>query len=120
MITLIATLYRKPGTTHQEFLDHWRNHHGPLLSGTPELARHIVRYEQYPRHSPGAISGSEGCDGVTIQWMHSIEDFVHFISEPKYTELIHPDEQAFLDMSRVTFVIGTAPHVVIDGPMTDG
>jgi hypothetical protein len=116
MITLIATLYRKEGTTHQEFVDYWYNHHAPLIANTPELARHIVRYEQYDRHAPGAISGSKGCDGVTMQWMHSIEDFVAFISEKKYMELIHPDEQAFLDMSRVTFVVGNKPRVVIDGP----
>jgi hypothetical protein len=119
MITLIATLYRKEGTTHAEFLEHWHNHHGPLIANTPELARHIVRYEQYDRHAPGAISGSDGCDGVTVQWMHTIEEFVGFISEAKYMELVHPDEQAFLDMSRVSFLIGDTPRVVIEGAFTD-
>jgi len=31
----------------------------------------------------------------------------------------HPDEQALLDMSRVTFLIGDTPRVVIDGAFTD-
>ena len=31
MIKLISMLKRKPGTTHQEFLDYWFNIHAPLI-----------------------------------------------------------------------------------------
>ncbi len=115
MVKLFAFLYRRDGMSHDEFLDHWRDHHGPLIAGTETLARHIVRYEQHPRHSSSSLSGTEGCDGVTVQWMESLDSFRAFISEPDYAAVLAPDEQRFLDMSKVTFVICDEANVVIGG-----
>jgi hypothetical protein len=115
---MFALLRRKPGLTHEEFVAHWRDHHGPLIRDTPELARHIVRYEQHPRHRDDALSGTDGVDGVAVQWFHSIDDFLGFISEPGYPELIAPDELRFIDMDRIEFIITDEPNVVIDGPRT--
>lgn len=114
MVKLFAVLRRRPGMSVEEFRTHWREHHGPLIAGTPELARHIVRYEQHVRHRPDGLSGTEDVDGVAEQWFHSIDDFVGFISEPAYAELIAPDERRFLDMDRIEFVITEEPVVVID------
>ena len=52
--------------------------------------------------------------GVAEQWFTDISEFEGFISEPEYLELIAPDEQRFLDMSKVEFIITEEPHVVID------
>mgnify|MGYP001069243619 CR=1 FL=1 len=46
MIKLVCFLKRKEGLTHEEFVDHWKNRHGPLIAGTPSIARHVARYEQ--------------------------------------------------------------------------
>ena len=62
-----------------------------IVAGEPTLARHIVRYEQHVRHLPDALSGTDGVDGVAVQWFRSIDDFVGFISEPAYAELIAPE-----------------------------
>ncbi|HTO01115.1 MAG TPA: EthD domain-containing protein [Microthrixaceae bacterium] len=113
MVKLIAVLRRNPELSFEEFVTHWRDNHGPLIRDEPSLARHMVRYEQHVRHRPEAISGTEDVDGVAIQWFNSIDDFVGFISEPKYAELIAPDEKRFLDMSRIEFVITEEPTVVI-------
>lgn len=121
MVKLFALLRRRDGMTHEEFVRYWKNSHGPLIAGEPTLARHIVRYEQHVRHSPDALSGNEGIDGVTVQWFHSMEDFVAFVSEPAYAELLAPDEKRFLDMERLEFVITEEPHLVIgEGPSTEG
>lgn len=119
MVKMFAVLRRKPGLTHEEFVAHWRDHHGPLIRDTPELARHIVRYEQHARHRGDALSGTEGVDGVAVQWFRTIDDFLGFISEPSYPELVAPDERRFIDMDRIEFVITDEPNVVIDGPRTD-
>ena len=113
MVKLFAVLHRKQGMTTDEFVDHWTNRHGPLIADTPALARHIVRYEQHVRHRPDALSGNEGYDGVTVQWFESMDDFVGFMSEPEYAELVHPDEQRFLDMDKLVFVVTEEPVVVI-------
>ncbi len=116
MVKLFALLRRRPGLGPEEFRAHWRDVHGPLIASTPELARHVVRYEQHPRHRPDALSGTDGVDGVAVQWFDSIDDFVAFISEPAYQELIAPDERRFLDIDAIEFVITEEPTVVIDGP----
>ena len=115
MVKLFAMLKRKDGMSHDEFVDHWLNTHGPLIASTPALARHIVRYEQHVRHGPEPLSGNEGYDGVTVQWFESMDGFVGFMSEPEYAELIHPDEGRFLDMSGLVYLITEEPVVPIDG-----
>jgi uncharacterized protein (TIGR02118 family) len=115
MVKLFAVLRRRPGMSTEEFVAHWRDHHGPLIAGEPSLARHLVRYEQHVRHRPDALSGTEDVDGVAVQWFRTIDDFVAFISEPAYRELVAPDERRFLDMDRLEFVITEEPTVVIDG-----
>lgn len=118
MVKLFAVLRRRQGMSTDEFVEHWRNHHGPLIAGEPTLSRHLVRYEQHVRHRPDPLSGNEDIDGIAVQWFDSIEDFVGFLSEPAYAELIAPDEQRFLDMDRVEFVITDEPTVIIDGDVT--
>lgn len=115
MVKMFALLRRRQGMTTEEFIEHWRDRHGPLIAGEPSLARHIVRYEQHVRHRPDLLSGTEDCDGVAVQWFHSIDDFVAFMSEPAYAELVAPDERRFLDMDRVEFIVTDEPNVVIDG-----
>ena len=117
MVKLFAVLRRRTDMTTEEFVAHWRDVHGPLIAGEPTLARHIVRYEQHVRHRPEALSGTEDVDGVAVQWFHSMDDFVGFVSEPKYAELIAPDERRFLDLDRLEYVICEEPTVVIDCPV---
>lgn len=116
MVKLFALLRRNPALSFDEFVTHWRDSHGPLIRDEPTLARHIVRYEQHVRHKEGQISGNVGLDGVAVQWFNSIDDFVGFISEPAYSELIAPDEKRMLDMDKVEFIITEEPTVVIAGP----
>ncbi|MEI2697144.1 MAG: EthD domain-containing protein [Microthrixaceae bacterium] len=118
MVKLFALLHRREGMTHEEFVAHWRQEHGPLIASEPTLARHLHRYEQHVRHRPDALSGAEGCDGVAVQWFESIEDFAAFISEPAYAATVAPDERRFLDMERIEFVITDEVHVVIDGDVS--
>lgn len=116
MIRLTAMLVRNPELTHEEFLRHWHEVHGPLIRDTPELARHLVRYEQHPlTDDKGA--GVGGYDGVAVQWLESIDDLFAFIAEPLYAEKLSPDEQRLLDMERIQVTFTEEPIVVIDGPV---
>jgi len=116
MIKLVCFLKRKEGLTREEFYDHWENRHAPLIASTPELARHIVRYEQLRRTTHQPWMGSEDYDGITLQWMESAEAFEAFIAEPTYAELIAPDEARFLDTSALVWMITEEPTVAMDGP----
>ena len=82
MIKLVCFLKRKDGLTREEFYDHWENRHGPLIAGTPELARHIVRYEQL-RVTTVSFRGQEW-RAKTGKWKTSgpAEDHVRFTQQP--------------------------------------
>ena len=116
MIKLVVFLKRKDGMSREEFYDHWENHHAPLIANTPELARHIIRYEQLRRTTDAPWMGTEDYDGITMQWMESSASFEAFIAEPTYAELIAPDEQRFLDTSALVWMITEEPKLPIDGP----
>ena len=115
MVKLVAFLKRREGMTREEFYKHWEGHHGPLIRSTPELARHIVRYEQHRRLPAPGWSGSPGFDGITIQWLESLEAFQAFCAEPTYAELILPDEEKFLDKEALVWMMTEEPMVTIAG-----
>jgi len=118
MVKLVAFLKRRDGMTLDEFYEHWEGTHGPLIRSTPELARHLVRYEQHRRVPEPSWAGTKGYDGITIQWLDSVEAFSAFCAEPKYAELIEPDEERFLDRDSLIWMITDEPIVTIDGPTT--
>lgn len=114
MIRLTALLVRHPDLTHDQFVDHWEHVHGPLIRDTPELARHLLRYEQHPLADDRG-AGTVGYDGVAVQWLESIDSLFAFVSEPAYAEVVAPDERRLLDMDRIQVVFTDEPRVLIDG-----
>jgi hypothetical protein len=115
MIRLTAVLKRNPALSQAEFEAHWLGHHAALIAGTPELARHIVRYEQHRRLPEPSWAGSEGYDGVTLQWFRSMDDFLAFLAEPAYAELVAPDEEHLLDKDAIVWLMTEEAAVAIDG-----
>jgi uncharacterized protein (TIGR02118 family) len=119
MVRLLCFLKRKPGMSAEDFYRHWKETHGPLIAGRPNLARHIVRYEQHRRLTgDDPLSGTEGFDGVAVQWFESMDEFRAFIAEPDYAEHVFPDEAKFLDRDGLVFLVTEEPTVVIDGPVS--
>ena len=116
MIQLITLLKRKPGTTHEEFLDHWRNQHGPLIKRL-SCANYVRRYEQHASVWPpeGSSLPEPAYDGVTIQWFDSADDFNKHLTVPDQPEMWE-DVARFLDVDNLHWTICEAPVVVIDGP----
>ena len=105
MIKLVCFLHRRPGTDRQTFHRHWRDVHGPLIAGLPELTRHVARYEQNPRLEEDYArddSGQPEFDGVTIMWFESIAAYEAYAAEPLYASRVAPDEESFLDRERLT------------------
>jgi hypothetical protein len=66
MVTILLGFYkRKPGTTHEQFENHWRNVHGPMIRDLPGIEKYLLRY--------GALGALKviDVDGVAVQ--HSVE-----------------------------------------------
>lgn len=99
MLKLTVLVKRNPALSVEEFHERWREH-GRMIAGDPDLRRHIVRYEQHHRSLADYRSGN-GCDGLVLQWFEHHRDFVAFVQDPKYAELVQPDEARLLDMDGI-------------------
>ncbi len=119
MIALIVAAKRKAGLSREDFEDHWLNRHGQLVLSVPEFARYLKRYVLYPydREAEGqalVLGGESEYDGVGELWFESHAAMVAAFNEPRYLEIIRPDEDLFLDRDGcLTFV--TRPVIRREG-----
>ena len=106
MVKYIICATRKEGMTREEFSAYWRNHHGPLVKSVPEFIRHVRKYVQCHLVA-GAVplGAASDYDGVAELWFDSVEDLVNAFNEPRYLEIIRPDELKFVDPRRcISFI----------------
>jgi uncharacterized protein (TIGR02118 family) len=106
MVKHILFLKRKPGLSREEFSRYWRDVHGPLVMGMPEINRHFLSYVQNHLATgsdhPRAVSdGDEAFDGIAEITFAQPEDRVAMTREPVYRERVVPDEERFIDRERV-------------------
>jgi len=102
VIKLTVLVKRNPALSIEEFHDLWREH-GRMIGGEADLARHVVRYEQHHRAINDYRTG-DTFDGLALQWFDRLADFIAFIQDPKYAELVQPDEQRLLDMDGIVVI----------------
>jgi hypothetical protein len=117
MIRLTAMLRRNPALTAEEFQAHWRDVHAGKILSVPGVRSRLVRYEQHPRLATGASgwAGTEGFDGVAMQWYRSLDDFIAMTSDPGYQETVAPDERQLLDVAGGVYLLTDEPRIVIEG-----
>ena len=113
MVRLTCLLRRNDGLSPEEFHEHWRTVHGPLIAASVS-GSHVLRYEQHPRplSSYGAVDDG-GYDGVTMQWFDSMASYDAHMAEPDFPA-IWDDISTFLDLDRLEFVVTAEPYVVFD------
>jgi uncharacterized protein (TIGR02118 family) len=98
MVKLVICASRKPGITREEFGTYWREKHGPLVKSVTEFARHVRKYVQcHWTESPVPFGIAAQYDGVAELWFDSVEEAQAAFREPKYFEIIRPDELKFVD-----------------------
>ncbi len=106
-IKSMVLLRRKPGTTHEEFVDYYENRHLPLaLSLMPSISRHVRNYVDYnslttARQASGEGSGPDPYfDVITEVWFDdeaAHKAFRAAISDPETVRILQEDEDRFLD-----------------------
>ncbi len=116
MVKLMACLRRKPGMSEEAFHRYWKDTHGPLVKSVTGFSRHLRRYVQF--HTVQDLAAlfppqtTPPYDGIAELWFESVEQMQAAFTEPRYLEVIRPDEQRFLDLSGcVTFVVDDVPMV---------
>jgi hypothetical protein len=104
---------RRSNVAIDEFHRHWRDVHGPIVRDTPELARHVVRYEQNHRLiGDHRALGVPDYDGVAIQWLTSPWELRAMATEPVYAETLGADNERFRDTDAAWIVTGTEEVVI--------
>jgi uncharacterized protein (TIGR02118 family) len=106
MVKLIICASRKAGISREQFNTYWRDQHGPLVKSVSEFARHVRKYLQCHLVEDAVPFGIPGSyDGVAELWFDSVEAASIAFREPKYLEIIRPDELKFVDPHKcITFV----------------
>lgn len=98
-VRLFAFVKRREGLSREDFLQYWRESHGPLIRDTPGLGDKVLRYEQF------AARPDDGSpwDGVAMQEFASWDDFLAMLSGDAGA-IMRADEGQFLDPSGISVV----------------
>jgi len=113
MVKIIVCAVRKPGMGHEEFDRYWRNQHAAVIKSVPEFTRHVRRYVQChlaAQDTPFLEAGSY--DGVAELWFDDLAAMNAAFSEPRYLEVIRPDELKFVDMERTVSLVTEELEVI--------
>ena len=109
-------LTRRPDLSQEAFSRHWREIHGPLAAGMPEVWKYSRRYVQNHLVRPLFQNGPAGeFSGVAESWQRSRADGRDFLDEPRYMEVLRPDELKFLDLAACAVLL-TEERVALEGP----
>ena len=98
MVTMIITIKRREGMSHEEFVRYQREVHRPLLMAIPEAHRYIRRFVvSYPIPAPD-YSGPD-YDSVVEAWFDSMEDMNALYFSENFLTKVDPDPANFMDLS---------------------
>lgn len=103
MLKLIIAFERRPGLSRADSHKHLEQTHASLLFGTHEFKRHVAGYVQNFADGYSAPCGSLQfvADGIVELWFKSLQTLQVAFSEPRYLEVLRPDEMRFADLSRL-------------------
>ena len=74
MIRRVSILTRKPELTHEEFVDHWENVHGPLALKVPGIRRYVQSHIVDEHYRDDIGSQGDQVDGIAELWYDSLEE----------------------------------------------
>ncbi len=80
MIKSIGLLRRKPGTTREQFIDHWVNIHAPMSDEIPALRRYVLNFivAEPVRSDMPSLGLEGGVDGIAELWFDDQEAYTRF------------------------------------------
>ena len=103
MIKAIALIKRKPGTSQEEFTQHYEEVHAPLA------LKHLPTIKRYVRNHVIHMAGTEGLgfDCITELWFDCMEDAVKLMEfvQSDAGQVIRDDEEKFLDRDKTIFFL---------------
>ena len=112
MIKSISLLTRKDGMTHEQFMKHWVEIHGPLALGVPGLRRYLQSHILEERKRADIPSTNVEVDGIAELWYDDREAMARAIATPE-AKALYADGALFIGKIK-TFTV--EEKVIIGGP----
>lgn len=109
-VKAVEFLSRRPGTSVDDFQDHWRDRHGPILAGLPGLRRCVLSATRRAAYTAGR---APAYDGATLMWFDSPDALRAAAGSPAYAEAV-ADRTHFLAPGAPPFIM-TRQHVIVGG-----
>lgn len=91
----ISLLTRKDGMTHEQFMCHWRDIHGPLAHAVPGILRYVQNEIAAEPSRPDIPSHEIAVDGIAEIWWESEAAMRHAAATPELKAL-HADGALFI------------------------
>jgi uncharacterized protein (TIGR02118 family) len=98
----------RAGMPIKEFFRYWRDEHGPLMKGLPEVRRYVQSHTRPSIYESGRVPAY---DGVAMSWYDSTQALREAAQTPGFARL-REDVQKFVDRERSPFVL-TSERVVV-------
>ncbi len=95
MIKSLSLLTRKPGMTHEQFVKHWLEVHGPLARKVPGLRRYEQSHILEERTRPDIPSTDVEIDGVAELWYDDRESMLRALATPE-AKALYADGTLFI------------------------
>ncbi|KAH3967504.1 hypothetical protein HBI56_034270 [Parastagonospora nodorum] len=117
LIRVTVCARRNPKLSEDEFEDHWKNKHGPLITSWLKTYG-CVKYVQYrtsSAHKSRLTLNTMPYDGIADFWYKSYEDFEKAYEDEYYLNVVKKDEEYLFDMASVTVTTGTEHAIIEDG-----
>jgi uncharacterized protein (TIGR02118 family) len=87
MIKVLSLLTRKPHLTHEQFVDHWFNIHGPLALAAPGIRRYVQSHITNTLSRPDIPEADVEVDGIAELWYDDLESFRRAAATPEMKRL---------------------------------
>ena len=95
MIKAISLLVRKPGMTHEQFVKHWLEIHGPLALKVSGIRRYVQSHIVDERRRPDIPPIGVEIDGIAELWYDDRDAMERANASPEAKRL-HADGALFI------------------------
>lgn len=109
----IGLLTRRAELTHEEFMRHWREVHGPLAHAVPGIRRYVQNEILAEPTRPDIPSHEIAVDGIAEIWWESEAAMRHAATTPELKAL-HADGAVFIGRIK-SFVVREGVIIPVDG-----
>jgi uncharacterized protein (TIGR02118 family) len=113
VIKSISLLVRKEGMTHEQFVSHWLEVHGPLARAVPGIRRYVQSHLLGDRKRADIAPLDVEIDGIAELWYDSREAMERAFATPE-GKALHADGATFI--GRIRSYIVEEKAIIAYGP----